>query len=113
MTGRLVFRNRTIAVLNPARDRDGDWRLVHVNSAKFDKGFLRRAAAYNLYIGRGGGDYWLERLARMDEMKPPIVHVDVNGGVGFEDGRHRYAALRECWSRQGPSHYECCIAGEC
>jgi hypothetical protein len=101
LTTYLLYEGRRIALWNPKEDNDGDWRIVRVAVRRFDAGF-RRGPDYR-YIGREEGNYWLERFAEMNSgvdgtiLKPPIVYL-----VAFEDGRHRYAALRDASRRTIP-----------
>jgi hypothetical protein len=107
ITACFVYEGCRIALFNPCWDRDDDWQIVRVNVRRFDAGF-RRGPDY-LYIGRDKGRYWLPRFAAMksgvlagDGLYPPIVYVDADGTVQFEDGRHRYAALRDVGRRSVP-----------
>jgi hypothetical protein len=92
----IFHRGRWIGVTNAARyKRDETWMLVFVNTDKFDEGFRRNPA----YIGPNICRDWLRDL---DRFEASIVYVDDDGAVCFENGRHRYAILRDAGRKKIP-----------
>jgi len=89
--------DREIAVVKPARARDD--QLVPLNVVAFDTEFQREQGFYLGVGGIGGigtryqrfGDF----IASHDSIEAAEVSVQENGRVGFTNGRHRYAWLRD------------------
>ncbi len=80
----------------------GDRQTVHVDTAKLEAGF-KKDTGYHVPPG-GGSDKQKYKAAAafVDKARKtgqavhqPIVTVDKSGTASFEDGRHRFAALRD------------------
>lgn len=91
------------------RSRNSRDQLVFVAVSKFDKAFAEDKGFYVSPQGGGaaiGGRY--EEFMRWLEQNPgvfieaPEVSVDTNGDIGFTNGRHRYAVLRDMGARWIP-----------
>lgn len=89
---------RTSVVLAPRAKKSKDV-LVSVNVKKFDAAFAKDKY---LYIGKGGSGGIHDRypaFKKFLETKTPIeaseVSVRRDGTVGFTNGRHRYAVMRD------------------
>jgi len=102
----IFHRGRWIGVTNAARyKRDETWMLVFVNTDKFDEGFRRNPA----YIGPNICRDWLRDL---DRFEASIVYVDDDGAVCFENGRHRYAILRDAGRKKNPGQHGRSVSGK-
>lgn len=76
-------------------------QLVYVNTPAFDRAWQDEEPR-GFYIGKGGSNGIPGRYERFDKfihatqtMTASEVHVDIDGRVGFLNGRHRYAWLRD------------------
>ena len=77
--------------------------MIAVDTDKLDQAWKRNAEQIGLYIGAGGenqvtGRYGAfgEFLATTEEpIIAPVVYLDANGDVTFENGRHRFAVIRD------------------
>jgi hypothetical protein len=93
----VAFGGRTLPVVK-ARQATSDV-LVDVLVEPFDRAFARETG---FYVGEGGAGGIAGRYDRFDKwiatavsLEAPEVYVDEDGGVGFSNGRHRYAWLRD------------------
>ena len=91
--------DRKITVTLSELDRRNGYRIVDVDTSKFDSMF---AQSKDFYIGPGGKNGIGQRYARVGEflsrastMDASAVAVNTDGSVSFVDGRHRYAFLRD------------------
>jgi hypothetical protein len=96
---------RTVTVELSPTSRALGQQLVEVNVARFDEAWSRDK---NFYVGHGGkvsgqvggevsGRYgrFQEYLASHDSMQASDVGIQADGRVGFDNGRHRFAVLRD------------------
>jgi len=81
-------------------------KLVMVDAAAFDAAFRRETG---FYVGRGGAggisnryDRFREYAATHDRVEASSVGVQADGTVGFDNGRHRYAVMRDSGMRAIP-----------
>ena len=91
--------DRQVTVVKPERaTRAGD-KLVPVNVTAFDEEFQRDQDLYIGVGGQGGIGTRYERFGQFigahDSIEAAEVTVQENGRVGFTNGRHRYAWLRD------------------
>jgi hypothetical protein len=103
-----VAGKKVTVELSNADRRMGN-KLVHVNTAKFDQAFARDKG---FYVGRGGklesgetsGRYgrFQGYLASNSRMEASTAGVQANGRVGFDNGRHRFAVLRDAGVKNIP-----------
>lgn len=93
-----IDKSRFIISPHDARQKR---KLVYVDAAKFDQAWAKDR---NFYVGPGGtgaaisGRYERFKAFFEDNDDPIIastVHVREDGHVGFTDGRHRFAYLRD------------------
>jgi hypothetical protein len=94
----MAVDGRVITVVKPKRARKDV--LVKLNVAAFDAAFQRER---DFYIGPGGTGNPIhdrypkfgEFIAKVTEIEAAEVTVNDDGKVGFTNGRHRYAWLRD------------------
>jgi len=91
--------DRPITVVKPARAVAAGDKLVPINVIAFDTEFQREEGFY-LGVGGEGGignryDRFGDFIASHDSIEAPEVSVNEAGRVGFTNGRHRYAWLRD------------------
>lgn len=96
-TASVTVGGRPVAVVKPARA--ADQKLVPVNVITFDASFQQEQGFYVGVGGHGGignrYDRFGQYLAQHDTIEAAEVTVDTEGRVGFTNGRHRYAWLRD------------------
>lgn len=81
-------------------ERGSPYVLMTIPTAAIERGWIDDK---DFYIGRGGSgasigkryEGFQEWLKQHDQYEVPSIHVDEQGKVGFSDGRHRYAVLRD------------------
>jgi GNAT superfamily N-acetyltransferase len=96
--GSVTVGGREITVVKPKRARTDT--LVPLDVAKFDAMFAKDRS---FYLSTGGGPNAIgdryarfgEFLSKANSIEAAEVYVGPNGGVGFTNGRHRYAWLRD------------------
>lgn len=98
-TASVTVGNRQIEVVKPERAiRAGD-KLVPLDVVRFDEEFQREQGFYIEVGGKGGigerYDRFGQFLAKNTTIDAAEVHVGPDGRVGFTNGRHRYAWLRD------------------
>lgn len=99
-TGSLTLGDRSYAITLPARAAEAGDRLVPLDVAAFDARFAKDEG---FYIGPGGHGGTIgtryqrvgQFLSQTDRLDAPEVYVGPDGEVGFTDGRHRFAYLRD------------------
>lgn len=96
-----------VATLN-ASDKALGYKLVTVDVGALDKSWSQNWG----YIEKGGGsetpgsakegsyEFQKTQYESGKTQEAPRVHVDKNGRVEFEDGRHRFAAMRDLGDKQ-------------
>ncbi len=94
------IRGREIPVIVNDTDRRMGYRLVPVDVATFDTHWRRSGASFYLDAhgsNRIGSRYQQvgDFLGTATSMEASAVSVDADGRVGFTDGRHRFAYLRD------------------
>lgn len=83
-------------------------RMVMIDAKAFDRAFARDRGFYVPPGGRGAGaiegryDRFREFLGEHDQFQVSEVGVQADGTVGFTNGRHRYAVLRDLGASQIP-----------
>ena len=95
----VTIGDRQIAVVKPRRAAMAGDVMVPLDVVRFDEEFQREQG---FYLGVGGQGGIGTRYARFgtfigehDSIEAPEVTVQASGRVGFTDGRHRYAWLRD------------------
>jgi len=91
--------NRTF--VKDSRPSAEDYTLMEVPTGKIDAGWSKEGPAFYIPPGGGGAEIG-GRLARAQEfiqsgtpVEAPRVSMAENGRIAFEDGRHRFAAMRD------------------
>lgn len=95
----ITVGDRQIEVVKPQRAVKAGDKLVPLNVIAFDTEFQRQTGFYLDVGGKGGIGNRYERfgeyIARHDSIEAAEVSVREDGTVGFTNGRHRYAWLRD------------------
>lgn len=97
-TGTVTVGDREITVVKPKRARKDT--LVPLDVEKFDQRFRGDTS---FYLSEGGGPNAISNryaqfgkfIAENDSIESPEVYIGDDGRVGFTNGRHRYAWLRD------------------
>lgn len=91
--------DRQIAVVKPRRAAKAGDVMVPLDVLRFDEEFQREEGFYLGVGGKGGIGNRYERFGQFigenDSIEAAEVTVQENGRVGFTNGRHRYAWLRD------------------
>lgn len=100
----IVVKHEPLAVSNlavtlSAVDEKRKLQLININVSKFDAAFSKDEAFYVGPNGVGGIGGRYERVKKFIQdngtFEASSVVVNADGSVGFNNGRHRYAALRD------------------
>lgn len=103
-TAEIVAKHEPLAVSNlavtlSAVDEKRKLQLINIDVAKFDAAFSKDEAFYVGPNGVGGIGGRYERVKKFIQdngtFEASSVVVNEDGSVGFNNGRHRYAALRD------------------
>lgn len=98
-TGSVMVGDRDVTVTLPLRAKKAGDKLVSLDVAAFDQEFQRQTGFYLGKGGTGGIGIRYERfgdfIAQNDSIEAAEVTVREDGSVGFTNGRHRYAWLRD------------------
>jgi 2'-5' RNA ligase/GNAT superfamily N-acetyltransferase len=96
----VTVNGRDIEVVKPRRAALSGEKLVSIDTAAFDTAFQRETG---FYLSEGGGPNAIhdrytrfgDFIAEHDSIESSEVTINANGKVGFTNGRHRYAWLRD------------------
>lgn len=95
-----------LAVTLSKYDEKLGYKLVNIDVAKLDEAFKRDSAFYVGPDGVGGINGRYSRVKQFitdnQTFEASSVIIGSDGSVGFENGRHRYAALRDASNRVIP-----------
>jgi hypothetical protein len=103
----ITIEGRTIPVTIASRDSGAGRELIAIDTGKLDAAWLNSQTEFGIsqYIGEGGtgaGEITPERYARFGEfqktasnIEASVVDVDNQGRVSFQNGRHRFAYMRD------------------
>ena len=103
----ITIEGRTIPVTIASRDSGAGRELIAIDTGKLDEAWLNSQTEFGIsqYIGEGGtgaGEITPERYARFGEfqktasnIEASVVDVDNQGRVSFQNGRHRFAYMRD------------------
>ncbi len=96
---------RLKVTLNPL-DKQRDMTLVNIDIAKFDAAFAKEESFYVGPKGAGGIGKRYENvrkyIADNNAFEASTVGVSEDGRIGFTNGRHRYAAIRDAGNKYIP-----------
>jgi len=98
-TASVTVGDRQIAVVKPRRAAKAGDVMVPLDVVRFDEEFQREEGFYLGVGGHGGIGNRYERfgqfIGQANSIEAAEVTVQENGRVGFTNGRHRYAWLRD------------------